>query len=105
MRKLLHNDLYNGLIWHRHFKLLIAGMSILTINIASKWDIFESIEKDNQRKNVHKLPFIDLYNGFIWYRPFKLLIAGMSTREPSNKQYAHDERGEHKMGDSDQLNE
>ena len=36
-------DLYNGLIWHRHFKILVAGKSILIINMAYKWDIFENM--------------------------------------------------------------
>ena len=41
MHKLPVIDLYNGLIWHRHFKILIAGKSVLTINMAYKWGIFE----------------------------------------------------------------
>ena len=42
MHKLPVIDLYNGLSWHRHFKILIAGKSVLTINMAYKWGIFEN---------------------------------------------------------------
>ena len=42
MRKLPLIDLYNGRSWHRHFKLQMAGMYTLTMNITSKWDNFET---------------------------------------------------------------